>query len=187
MIECKDALKVIRGSDSPDTFFYIDPPYFNADMGHYKGYAESDFNDLLDTLQGIKGKFLLSHYPCVNIDGRGWNTKEFNMILTSSATHGDHPTRKKTKTECLTYNYSFEGEAVNLFEGYEGKGEWEMDDTMRCCGTCEHVKYDWDDCDSEGLMNTCLKGYLEGEVVKEDICRNWVKNTWYIPRAGGGK
>jgi DNA adenine methylase len=117
MIECKDALKVIRDSDSPDTFFYIDPPYFNGDMGHYKGYTESDFNDLLDTIQGIKGKFLLSHYPCVNIDGRGWNTKVFNMMLASSTTHGNHPTRKKTKTECLTYNYSFEGEAVNLFEG----------------------------------------------------------------------
>ena len=33
-IECCDALKVIRSSDSEGAFFYCDPPYVGADQGH---------------------------------------------------------------------------------------------------------------------------------------------------------
>ena len=36
---CQDALKVIEQFDSPQTFFYCDPPYPNTDQGHYKGYT----------------------------------------------------------------------------------------------------------------------------------------------------
>ena len=62
-IECNDALTVIKSRDTKESFFYIDPPYFNSDMGHYKGYSEQDFIDLLNVLTKIKGKFLLSSYP----------------------------------------------------------------------------------------------------------------------------
>ena len=34
-IFCRDALDVIRKADHEDAFHYVDPPYFNADMGHY--------------------------------------------------------------------------------------------------------------------------------------------------------
>ena len=33
-IFCRDALDVIRKADHEDAFHYVDPPYFNADMGH---------------------------------------------------------------------------------------------------------------------------------------------------------
>ena len=62
-IECDDALKVIRQWDSPQTFFYCDPPYPGADCGHYKGYTLADFQALVDTLAGCQGSFLLSNYP----------------------------------------------------------------------------------------------------------------------------
>jgi DNA adenine methylase len=62
-IESNDALRVIERCDSVDTFFYLDPPYFNSNQGHYKGYSERDFTNLLELLSSIKGKFLLSSYP----------------------------------------------------------------------------------------------------------------------------
>lgn len=31
-IECKDAIELIKQFDTPDTFFYIDPPYVGADQ-----------------------------------------------------------------------------------------------------------------------------------------------------------
>jgi DNA adenine methylase len=62
-IFCRDALDVIRKADHEDAFHYIDPPYFNADMGHYGGYTISDFENLLLLLTEIKGKFMLSSYP----------------------------------------------------------------------------------------------------------------------------
>ena len=46
-----------------NSIIYCDPPYFNSNCGHYDGYTESDFRELLDTLASIKGKFILSSYP----------------------------------------------------------------------------------------------------------------------------
>lgn len=38
-LECADALYVIASRDTPDSFFYCDPPYYNSDLGHYDGYS----------------------------------------------------------------------------------------------------------------------------------------------------
>ena len=103
-IECRDALKIIQTWDSKDSFFYCDPPYFNSDMGHYKGYTEQDFENLLQVLSGIKGKFLLSSYPSEVIERYSkkykWFTQKIEGILVSVGL-GKH----KTKTEVLTGNY----------------------------------------------------------------------------------
>ena len=61
-IDNRDAIKVIQLWDTKESFFYLDPPYFNSNMGHYKGYTEQGFEDLLKTLSVIKGKFILSYY-----------------------------------------------------------------------------------------------------------------------------
>jgi DNA adenine methylase len=49
--------------DSESTFFYVDPPH----MGKEDYYINNDFNrnshyELAETLNNIKGKFLLSYY-----------------------------------------------------------------------------------------------------------------------------
>jgi DNA adenine methylase len=104
-IFCRDALKVIKQTDSYDTFHYIDPPYYNSDMGHYKGYTEDDFIQLLDILSTLKGKFMLSSYPSdvLNeyIKRYEWNTKEFVYSISIESIHHI----SKNKTEVLTMNY----------------------------------------------------------------------------------
>lgn len=107
-IESSDANRVIRTFDSPDTFHYIDPPYFNSECGHYKGYSILDFRELLETLKTIKGKFLLSSYPSEILDSytkeNGWHTKSFTKSL--SAFKGSRtPSSKTSKIEVLTANY----------------------------------------------------------------------------------
>src|SRR5690606_23846163 len=67
-IECNDALYLIKRMDSPETFFYLDPPYVDSDQGHYGGYTQEHFNNLLNALSSIKGKFLLSSYPNDELD-----------------------------------------------------------------------------------------------------------------------
>jgi DNA adenine methylase len=62
-IFCRDALDVIKKTDSRDTFHYIDPPYFNADMGHYAGYTANDSEKLLILLTSLGSRFMLSSYP----------------------------------------------------------------------------------------------------------------------------
>ena len=102
-IECRDACEIIKASDSKDAFFYCDPPYFNSDMGHYKGYSEAEFERLLKTLSTIKGKFLLSSYPSELLakytKANGWQTVSHKKICSVNAE------RNRTKTEVFTANY----------------------------------------------------------------------------------
>ncbi|HSH66872.1 MAG TPA: DNA adenine methylase [Bacteroidia bacterium] len=105
-IECRDALKVIESTDSTTTFFYCDPPYFNAHQGHYKGYTEEDFDKLLRLLSTIKGKFLLSSYPSPLLEKYAkkykWFTKKVEMPVSISL---NSEGKQKIKTEVLTGNY----------------------------------------------------------------------------------
>jgi DNA adenine methylase len=58
-----DALRFIKNWDSKRTLFYCDPPYPNTSQGHYAGYAQSDFVQLIDHLSSIKGRAIISCYP----------------------------------------------------------------------------------------------------------------------------
>jgi DNA adenine methylase len=108
-IFCRDALSVIKKADHENTFHYIDPPYFQADMGHYGGYTSGDFENLLQLLSTIKGKFMLSSYPgeilAFHAEKFGWKMIEFD--LPRSAGGG-------RKTEVLTVNYD-----VDSIDGVE--------------------------------------------------------------------
>ena len=104
-IECADALYIIRNRDMKESFFYCDPPYFNANMGHYDGYTIEDFEMLLKTLSAIEGKFLLSSYPSDILKQytkeHGWNTIEYEMHVSAASKNG----KNKRKIEVLTANY----------------------------------------------------------------------------------
>jgi DNA adenine methylase len=104
-VENTDALEVIKTRDSKESFFYCDPPYFNAGMGHYDAYTEQDFENLLKALASIMGKFLLSSYPSEVLNKyirkHKWHTKQMEMPLAIITKFR----KGKTKTEVLTANY----------------------------------------------------------------------------------
>ncbi|GAB4235487.1 MAG: hypothetical protein Tsb0034_09620 [Ekhidna sp.] len=102
-IENNDGLQVIKSRDTSDSFFYCDPPYFNSNMGHYKGYSEKDFKDLLITLSKIEGKFLLSSYPS-DILTKYTKRYKWHTLEKSTGVSVTHQT-DKVKTEVLTANY----------------------------------------------------------------------------------
>lgn len=54
-----DALKVIKKYDSPNTLFYLDPPYEGSTTDLYK-YPVFNYEALAKLLKRIKGKFILS-------------------------------------------------------------------------------------------------------------------------------
>lgn len=104
-IECADALYIIQSRDFEGAFFYCDPPYFNSNMGHYGGYTEQDFEDLLIMLSQIKGRFLLSSYPSEILEKYTkkckWNNIRRELFVSVNAKGGN----PKKKTEILTANY----------------------------------------------------------------------------------
>jgi len=104
-IECFDAIKVMKTYDTPNTFFYIDPPYVSSDQGHYEGYSESDFTDLLDFCATMQGKFLMSSYPeQILLDYIRKHNWHHEQHLKTLAVDGKRKVPKK-KIECLTWNF----------------------------------------------------------------------------------
>jgi Site-specific DNA methylase len=104
-LESADALYVIKSRDTPATFFYCDPPYFNSDCAHYDGYSVDDFESLLKTLSAIKGKFLLSSYPSDLLKrytkDNKWQTRSIEQLVSVNAKGG----YQKRKEEVFTANY----------------------------------------------------------------------------------
>lgn len=104
-IENTDALRIIKSRDRVDSFFYIDPPYYNSNCGHYDGYTIEDFELLLKLLGEIGGKFLLSSYPSDILKDYqskyGWKSKSSEHLVSVNKGAG----RGKIKTEVLTFNY----------------------------------------------------------------------------------
>lgn len=73
-IECLNYDEFIKRYDGDNTFFYIDPPYWNCETDYGKDvFDKTDFEALAAQLKVIKGKFLLS----IN------DTKEIREIFSS--------------------------------------------------------------------------------------------------------
>jgi DNA adenine methylase len=100
------ACKIIQIYDSPDSFFYTEPPYVGAAQGHYSGYTQAHFDALLEALASIRGKFLLSSYPNDVLSAFakrcGWKLVEVPMNNSTAAAQTGHLV---VKTEVLTANY----------------------------------------------------------------------------------
>ena len=61
VFECLDWSEILERYDTPDTLFYLDPPYFGGEDDYGKGmFARGDFNRMAEILRNLKGKFILS-------------------------------------------------------------------------------------------------------------------------------
>lgn len=66
VIERRDALEVIRAQDTPETLFYVDPPYVpgtRSDTSYRCELTEKCHVELLERLRAAKGLVVLSGYP----------------------------------------------------------------------------------------------------------------------------
>ncbi len=103
-----DAVTVIRKEDSPNTLFYLDPPYLHETRVTTTDYAvEMTANDhirLLSALGEIEGKFMLSGYPNAMYDdaaaANGWYRVEREIDCKASSSK-----EKPKRTEVLWMNY----------------------------------------------------------------------------------
>jgi len=105
-IEQNEAHKVMLSRDKEDVFHYIDPPYIDANQGHYGGYTQDHFKRDLDAISQLKGKFLLSTYPSDILTEytkkNGWQCIHLDKLLAAS---NGAVSKRRRKTEVLTANY----------------------------------------------------------------------------------
>ena len=103
-LENTDALRVIRSRDTVNTFHFVDPPYVGSEQGHYKGYTEDNFTDLLNVLKEVTGKFMLTMYPNDVLDKyikeHNWNVVKVERLI-SAARH-----KRRKQIELIVMNYT---------------------------------------------------------------------------------
>lgn len=103
-----DALDVICQQDGEQTCFYLDPPYVHETRGSTGEYdhemTEAQHHDLLECLETIEGKFLLSGYDSPLYEqfrsANKWRRHDFPIVNNSSKAE-----KKETKVECVWTNF----------------------------------------------------------------------------------
>lgn len=104
----RPALDVIKQQDGPQTLYYLDPSYPHETRTAKSVYEHemttADHLELLDVLERIKGKFILSGYRCEMYDKHaercGWRREEFSIVNNSAG-----GSAKRVMTECIWMNY----------------------------------------------------------------------------------
>ena len=91
-IECDDALATIRRWDTPETVFYLDPPYLPETRKRLDVYGvEADrahHEALVETLLTLQGYALLSGYQndlYTRLEDAGWQRHDFPTISDAAA------------------------------------------------------------------------------------------------------
>jgi hypothetical protein len=103
-IACDDALKIIDQFDSPQTLFYVDPPYLGTDQGHYKWYSKDNYLSLINKLSNIQGSSLLSTYPQTNDNyPDNWELHTFKTSSTIAGTNEKVSLKGSERIECVYY------------------------------------------------------------------------------------
>ena len=102
-IECDDFTCVIPRWDSPETFFYVDPPYVDTENNFYDLSYEEHCN-LANLLNHTKGKWLLTYndHPLVRKLYKGY--KIFQVSVTANAAKVCNKKRGKI-THLIIKNY----------------------------------------------------------------------------------
>jgi len=105
VIENRSYDYIMNRLDSPDTLFYLDPPYWDCENVYGKGiWCKDDFYTLKDKLDKIKGKFILSLNDVPEVREL---FKEYQMTyrkirwsVNSKAAHEEH-----NGNELIIYNF----------------------------------------------------------------------------------
>jgi DNA adenine methylase len=91
-IESDDWKQVLERYDTPDTLFYLDPPYAAHTRigGNYRHeLSESDHHQLAEILLDIRGMAILSGYRCdayLRLEDAGWRRVDYDVPAYMSPT-----------------------------------------------------------------------------------------------------
>ena len=95
----KDYKEILQKYDSPDTFFYLDPPYENS-KGLYKEFS-MDFEELERNLRNLKGYWMLSinDSPYIRKVFKGYKMKKIHLKAIANSPIG------VARNELIIMNY----------------------------------------------------------------------------------
>jgi DNA adenine methylase len=106
-VENLDCVEVIKKYDGPDTFFYIDPPYWTKEHYYTQAFGREQHKELADCLRVIQGKFALSYYHFDELD-EWFPEPKFNKSIYTISKQSSSRTNKQRGIELVIRNYSKE-------------------------------------------------------------------------------
>ena len=86
--------------DSPETFFFLDPPYENDKENDYEHYISPEI--VYESIKNIKGKFLLTYNNSPNILKL---FKKYRIIKNNVLYEHTQYTDKRNVVELIIMNY----------------------------------------------------------------------------------
>jgi len=103
-IECLDFRRCIKNWDTPETFFFVDPPYYGLQYYEQK-FSPKDHTELQETLGKTRGKWLLTYNddPWVGEAYAKFSITEARM--TKAASYKSHGERRTKFTNLIIANY----------------------------------------------------------------------------------
>lgn len=103
-VENLDCVEVIKKYDGPDTFFYVDPPYYEKEHYYTQAFGKEKHKELAQCLDNIQGQFALSYYNFTELDD--WFPSDRFSRTTYSITKQSSSRRNKQRgTELVIRNY----------------------------------------------------------------------------------
>ncbi len=113
IVEHVDFEECIRKYDTPDTLFFLDPPYLNAEHYYKHGFTIEDHKRLLNLLPTIKGKFILTTYRNELYENA---LRNFYCLTVSNVKHSAAYMKKKNRVEeCIYTNFEPATSVTRLF------------------------------------------------------------------------
>jgi len=113
ILECDDFENVMRKYDSPDTFFFCDPPYLQSSLINKNcryfshEFTRYDHLRLLNLVKELKGKIMITHYECDLYDEMltGWRkiVVERKIWMAWNIKERKRPSHRVR--ECIYLNY----------------------------------------------------------------------------------
>ena len=106
-LENQDCVEIIKRFDSPNTLFYVDPPYVHETRTSKNCYTYEmegiKHSELLEVLNNCEGKVVLSGYECDLYcnELKHWNRTEFDV-----ANHAGQGKVKQRRKEIVWRNYN---------------------------------------------------------------------------------
>ena len=128
-IEHDDYKAIMTRYDTPDTLFYLDPPYIasgdkddedgvkDVSRGYVHRFNRQDHKDFLDTIMSVEGMVVLSGYQnpiYARLDEAGW-LRTGRLVVSSTSLIIRADVKKRRRIECAWLNPA----AVEAWKRYE--------------------------------------------------------------------
>ena len=103
-VENLDCIDVIKKYDSPYTFFYVDPPYYEKEHYYTQSFGKEKHEQLAECLNNIQGQFALSYYDFDELN-TWFPENKFRRTTYTISKQNSSRTNKQRGTELVIRNY----------------------------------------------------------------------------------